>query len=196
MIQKPGEGIAHLLNGFDAVVEYNHRTAPGVLQSILQTLFGRGVSVEIPGQHRPQNKTVLFVQKEVLRGGKATVRRAEEGGLKIGFTAGYIFQVGTWRTFPPIQVVKGVVPDCMVSLPHLFENLRVLLHIIANHKKGRLHVITVENGEDLRGYLRDGAVIEGKIDDLFLIRQVAHQVAWTQPPQEKRGIYTFHGFPG
>lgn len=117
------------------------------------------------------------MQQEVLRWAEAAIRRAEKFGFKIGFTPGHIFNIGSRRGFPTIEVMKGMVPDCMASPFDLFKGFRMLLHIIAHHKKGCLHSIPVKYGKDFGGCLRDGAIVESKVDDIPISLQVAHQIA-------------------
>ena len=143
----------------------------------------------IMGEHTPEYEQVLIPQKKILRWGKFPVWGPEQGCLKKGFAAGHIFHISGRRSFPAMEVMVGMVADCMPLQGKSFKYIRIGRDIGTDTKKGRLYTPFIQDIKNSRGDLGNGTVIEGEEDLLFRGRNAADKMLAVEETADKRASY-------
>jgi hypothetical protein len=109
----------------------------------------------------------MFPQKEILAGGEFPVRRPEQSGFEVFITPIHIFDIFGGRCLPPVQMMKGMVPDGMSGPGYLCKYIRMIFYIVAHVEEGSLDIPFLQYAEHPGCDLRDRAIVKGEVDDFF-----------------------------
>lgn len=83
---------------------------------------------------------------------------------------------------PAIQMVKGMISDCMSTLLYFEESFRIFANIVSNHEKSCPHVIFRKNVQYFRRDLRNRPIVKRQVDDFILAWKITQEIFGTKPP--------------
>lgn len=159
--------LQHGFAGFEVVMENDDGARSRVGDDLIEAFFGVDIRVIIAADDIPHNEVIARFECRRLRPADASVRRSEQSAFHDLITLNHLSEVLFNGSFPAVRVIPRMVSDGMEALFYVGQNGRMEGRVFPEAEEGSACVIAVEDVEDFRRHLRDGAIIKSDEDLLF-----------------------------
>ena len=168
VLKRFSEGKFHVLRGFWIIVKQDDASGLAMLFYFFKTLCRTYLLVIVTDNIPHHHGISLLQQGSVLCGFHFTIGWAEEGGIHQLAAFICFVQVVRHRALESFAMVHGMI-SCTVSFrSYSFKYLWVLLNIGPYTKKGGLGPVPFQFVEHPFCELRNGSIIEGKVQHLLV----------------------------
>ena len=158
-----GEGCAELVDGLEGVVEGDDASRARVPYYIVDNALGGEPLGVVASNKVPHDNLVTAGEQEILDETHPSVRRPEEMAADVGIGMLHVVVVLVDGAVEGADVVVGVVAHLMALVDDALIEMGIAAHVVADHEKGGMDAMLLENVEDVGGSLGNGTVIEGQV---------------------------------
>lgn len=169
LTQKYGQHLKKIVHSLSGIVKNDHRSVGNIRGYPMNDFAGRYFMVVVFGHDVPQDDFKPSFSPLVLNRLHTSVRRPKQPGVAQEITLLGIFQEFIIGALETIDVGITMVTHGMSLIQDFLKERRILFDMLALTKKGSFSSETVEQIQHLRGDLRIGTIVKGKVNRVFVV---------------------------